>query len=71
MNKPSISDFSVSWIVYLRVKKKQSLRENMVIREKNLIAETIVDRDKIILPPLNIILSFIKQSLKALNKKEG
>jgi len=40
----------------------------MVVGEKNVIAEPLVDRSKIILPPLHIKLGLMKQFVKALDK---
>ena len=41
----------------------------MVVREKNIIAETLVDRDKIILTLLHTKLGLIKQFVKALDNE--
>ena len=43
----------------------------MMVWEKNEIAEAMIDRDKFILPPLNIELSLLKQFGKVLNKEWG
>ena len=40
----------------------------MLEGEKNVIAEALVNRDKIILPPLHIKLGLMKRFLKTLNK---
>ena len=61
--------FPISGIVDLRMRKQWPLRENMGVEEKNVIAEALVDRDKIILPPLHIQIGLMKQSVKALKKK--
>ena len=44
--------------------------ENMVVGENNVIAKTLVDRDKIILPQLHIKSSLLKQFVKTMNKEE-
>ena len=50
----------------------RSRRENNGLREKkNVIAEELVDRVKIILPHLNLHLGLMKQFVKALNKEGG
>ena len=41
----------------------------MVVGAKNVIDESLVARDKIILPPLHIKLGLMKQFVKALNKE--
>ena len=51
------------------MRKQWSLRENMVVEEKNVIVETLVDRDKIILPRLHIKRGLMKHFMKALNKE--
>ena len=40
----------------------------MVVGEENVIREILVERDKIILPPLHIKLGLMKQFVKALDK---
>lgn len=51
------------------VRKQWPLRENRVIGEKNVITEPLVDKDRIILPPLHIKLGLMKQFVKAINKE--
>ena len=41
----------------------------MIVGEKNVIAEPLVDRSKIIFPPLHIKLGLMKQFVKALDKE--
>ena len=43
-------------------------RESMIVRQKNVIAEPLVDRSRIIFPPLHIKLGLMKQFVKALDK---
>lgn len=43
------------------------MRENMVVGAKNVIHEPLVNRDKIIFPPLHIKLGLMKQFVKALD----
>lgn len=50
------------------LEKSVSLRENMVVGGKNDINDPLVGRGTIILPPLHIKLSLMKQFLKALDK---
>ena len=50
------------------VKKDWPARENLKVGDKNVINEPIVNRDRIILPPLHIKLGLMKQFLKALDK---
>ena len=40
----------------------------MVVGEKNIITEPLVDREKIILPPLHIKLGLMKQFVRALTR---
>ena len=42
-------------------------REDLAVGDKNLINEPLVNRDRIILPPLHIKLSLMKQFVKALD----
>ena len=50
-------------------KKDWPLREELVpCKERNVINDRLVDRDRILFPPLHIKLSFIKQFTKALDK---
>ena len=44
-------------------------RENMVVGEKKVFVEVLVNSDKIILPPLHIKLDLMKQFVKAVNKE--
>ena len=44
-------------------------KENLIVGEYNLVNERLVEREKIILPPLYIKLGLIKQFVKALNKE--
>ncbi|KAJ8957397.1 hypothetical protein NQ318_004877 [Aromia moschata] len=50
------------------VRKDWPLRENMDVGEKNVINDALVEREKIILPPLHIKLGLMKQFVKALDK---
>ena len=50
------------------VRKEWPPRDGMVVGQKNVIAEPLVDRDRIILPPLHIKLGLMKQFVKSLNK---
>ena len=50
------------------VKKDWPSREDLTVGDKNVINEPLVNRDRIILPPLHIKLSILKQFVKALNK---
>ena len=43
-------------------------RESMIVGQKNVIAEPLVDRSRIIFPPLHIKLGLMKQFVKALDK---
>ncbi len=45
------------------------IRTSMTVGEKNVINEPLVDREKIIFPPLHIKLGLMKQFVKALNKE--
>ena len=47
------------------------MTENMLVGEKNVIAEVLVERDKIILTPLHIKLGSMKQFVKSMNKEGG
>src|SRR5688572_29912838 len=44
-------------------------RKDMVVGAQNVINESLVARDRIILPPLHIKLGLMKQFVKALNKE--
>ena len=44
-------------------------RENLTVGEANIINEPLVEREKIILPPLHIKLGLMKQFVKALDKE--
>ena len=50
------------------VKKDRPAREDLVVGDKKIINEPLVDRDRIILPPLYIKLGLMKQLVKALDK---
>ncbi|QQP53101.1 Uncharacterized protein FKW44_005452 [Caligus rogercresseyi] len=50
------------------VRKEWPKRTHMTVGEKNVIAEPLVDRSKIIFPPLHIKLGLMKQFVKALDK---
>ena len=51
-------------------RKKYGLQgKNLIVGEYNLVNEPLVEREKIILPPLHIKLGLIKQFVEALNKK--
>ena len=43
-------------------------REDLAVGDKNIINEALVNRDRIILPPLHIKLGLMKQFVKALDK---
>lgn len=49
-------------------KKDWAIRQELVVGEKNVIHEPLVNRDHIILPPLHIKLGLMKQFVQALNK---
>ena len=50
-------------------KKIWPARENLIVGEYNIVNGPLVEREKIILPPLHIKLGLIKQFVKALNKE--
>ena len=50
-------------------KREWPVREQMDVEEKNIINKPLVDRNKIIFPPLHIKLGLMKQFVKALNKE--
>ena len=50
------------------VKKDWPAREDLAVGDKNIINESLVSRDRIILPPLHIKLGLMKQFVKALDK---
>lgn len=50
------------------IKKEWPKREKLVVGKENIIAESLVEREKIILPPLHIKLGLMKQFVKALDK---
>ena len=50
------------------VKKDWAAQEDLVVGDKNIINEPLVNRDRIILPPLHINLSLMKQFVKAFDK---
>ena len=50
------------------VKKDWPAREDLAVGDKNTINEPLVNRDRIILPPLHIKLGLMKQFVKALGK---
>ena len=45
------------------------IREDLIVGEQNVINEALVDRNKIIFPPLHIKLGLMKQLVKALDKE--
>ena len=49
-------------------KKDWLVRDRLNVGEKNVIAEKLVPRDKIVFPPLHIKLRLMKQFVKALDK---
>jgi len=49
-------------------RKDCPVREELVVGQNNVINETLVDRDRILLPPLHIKLGTMKQFVKALDK---
>jgi hypothetical protein len=49
------------------IKKKWPVREDMTVGSKNIINPPLIEREKIILPPLHIKLGLMKQFVKALN----
>jgi hypothetical protein len=50
------------------IRKQWSIRENMDVGSKNVINEPLVDRDRIVFPPLHIKLGLIKQYVKSLDQ---
>jgi hypothetical protein len=50
--------------------KDWPMRENSVLGEKYVRSQRLVDKDKIVLPPLNIILGFMKNFVKAMSSFE-
>ena len=50
------------------VKKDWPSRQDLAVGDKNIINEPLVNRDRIILPPLHIKLGLMKQFVKALDK---
>ena len=50
------------------VKKNWPAREDLATGDKNIIIKTLVNRDRIILPPLDKKLGLMKQFVKALDK---
>ena len=51
------------------IRKDWPARSELTVGEHNVIAEPLVDRSRIILPPLHIKLGLMKQFVKALDKK--
>ena len=51
------------------IKKEWPVREQMVPCEKNIQAQPLVERSKIVFPPLHIKLGVMKQFVKALSKE--
>jgi len=49
-------------------RKDFPVREEPVVGENNVINESLVDRDRVLLPPLHIKLGLMKQFVKALDK---
>ena len=49
------------------VEKNWPAREDLALGDKNIINESLVNRDRIILPPLHIKLGLMKQFVKALD----
>jgi len=49
-------------------KKDCPVHEELVVGENNAINEPLVDRDRILLPPLHMKLDLMKQFVKALDK---
>ena len=50
------------------IEKQWSIRENMVVGSRNVINEPLVDRDRIVFPPLHIKLGVMKQFVKSLDR---
>ena len=50
------------------MKKDWPSRQDLAVGDKNIINEPLVNRDRIILPPLHIKLGLMKQFVKALDK---
>ena len=50
-------------------KKTWTPRKALKVKEKNIVNEALVSREKILLPPLHIKLGLMKQFVKALNKE--
>ena len=77
MDTPRIPALSISGIVDLgrstglKKTKQWPLKKNMLVEEKKVILEVLIDRGKIILPPLHTNLGLIKQFVKALKKEDG
>ena len=51
------------------IKKKWPVRKQMMPREKNIQAQPLVERSKIVFPPLHIKLGVMKQFVKALSQE--
>ena len=56
-------DKAIHW-----TEKDGPVRDRLNVGEKNVIAEQLVPRDKIVFPPLHIKLGFMKQFVKVLDK---
>ena len=50
------------------IRKEWPKRQNLIVGSANVINEALVEREKIVFPPLHIKLGLIKQFVKALNK---
>ena len=50
------------------IRKEWRKRQNLIVGSANVINETLVEREKIVFPPLHIKLGLIKQFVKALNE---
>ena len=50
------------------MKKDWSAREDLAVGDENIINDPLVNRDRIILPPLHIKLGMMKQFVKDLDK---
>ena len=52
------------------MKKDWPVRENFAVDDKNIKDEPMINRDRIILPPLHIKLGLMKQFVKILDKDD-
>ena len=52
------------------IRKEWPKRQNLIVGSANVINEALVEREKIVFPPLHIKLGLIKQFVKAPNKDD-